>query len=180
MGPNWLQSLVRCARGQSPDHAGNRGRDVPSGRASQLAGGSGASRSIPAIRAPHATRHRQRRQSAPCARGVHNVTETQSVRFLFGSVRARGPHFHVGAYHGAARRLRVRGSTCVPTPRYQAHSVGSAHEKGSRGTGWASGLPGRMRGPVTRPRPSVTLSGHSCHDARPLVTGVSGSCHSPT
>ena len=177
MGRNWLQSLVRCARGQSPDHAGNRGRD-PFGTCQSTGGWFRRKPVNPGD--PRATRHRQRRQSAPCARGVHNVTEPQSVRFLVGSVRARGPHFHVGAYHGAARRLRVRGSTCVPTPRYQAHSVGSAHEKGSRGTGWPSGLPGRMRGPVTRPRPSVTLSGHSCHDARPLVTGVSGSCHSPT
>ena len=138
VGPNWLQSLVRCARRHSPDHAGNRGRDVHSGRASQLAGGSGASRSIPAIHAPHAT---------------VNVDI----------------------------RLRAReGSTCVLAPRYQAQGVGSAREKGSRGTGVPSGLPGRTRGRVTRPRRSVTLSGHSCHDVRPLVTGVSGSCHSPT
>ena len=159
VGPNWLQSLVRCARGQSPDHAGNRGRD-PFGTCQSTGGWFRRKPVNPGD--PRATRH--------------TPPSTSTV----GSVRARGPHFHVGAYHGAARRLRVRGSTCVPTPRYQAHSVGSAHEKGSRGTGWPSGLPGRMRGPVTRPRPSVTLSGHSCHDARPLVTGVSGSCHSPT
>jgi len=140
VGPNWLQSLVRCARGQSPimraTGYGMSIRDVPVNW-----------RVVPA----------QAGQSRQSTRHAPHATVNVDIR-----LRAR------------------EGSTCVPTPRYQAQGVGFAREKGSRGTGVPSGLPGRTRGRVTRPRRSVTLSGHSCHDVRPLVTGVSGSCHSPT
>ena len=140
-------------------------------------------------------------RSAPRARGVHSLNFHDGIPISVGSARARGSPGQVGTGQVGNSRLRARegftntnshnirlagsaprarGVLCGVMDDAGTPGIGSTHEKGSRGTGWPSGLPGRMRGPVTRQRPSVTLSGHSCHDARPLVTGVSGSCHSPT